>query len=372
MMKAVNIAIIGAGLVGSSFINQLRALRSSSITYNVILIARSSKAILSKTYSPLPLQDWVSDLASESASSALSPGDLAAYLEKSPLPVILVDNTSSEALSKVYPVFLSQGISIATPNKKAFSSEFGLWSTIFKAAANLTGSPKAGFVYHEATVGAGLPVISTLKDLVATGDEIVKIEGIVSGTLSYIFNEFSTASTNSEPVKFSDVVLRAKELGYTEPDPREDLNGLDVARKLTILARLAGLEIASATAFSVQSLIPKPLEQVESVSEFMEKLPKYDDVSEKLRATAASENKVLRFVGKIDLTASFDKVKVGIEKYDFSHPFASMKGSDNIIAFYTKRYGANPLIIQGAGAGAEVTAMGVLGDVIKISERISK
>ncbi|KAK7205519.1 homoserine dehydrogenase-domain-containing protein [Myxozyma melibiosi] len=373
MVRSVNVAIVGAGLVGSAFINQLQSLRSHAITYNVILIARSTKALVSKSYAPLPLANWSQDLAASSPASGLSPGDLAAYLEKSPLPVILVDNTSSDALAKVYPVFLSQGVSIATPNKKAFSSELGLWNSLFSSAANFAAEPKGkGFLYHEATVGAGLPVISTIKDLVATGDEVVKVEGIVSGTLSYIFNEFSTLSGGA-PVNFSDVVNKAKELGYTEPDPREDLNGLDVARKLTILARLAGLDVQSATSFPVQSLIPRPLEEIEAVSEFMAKLPEYDGKMEETRAKAAEEGKVLRFVGKIDLSGeSAQKVKVGIEKYDAAHPFASLKGSDNVIAFYTKRYGKNPLIIQGAGAGSEVTAMGVLGDVLKIAERVAK
>ncbi|KAK9473066.1 homoserine dehydrogenase-domain-containing protein [Dipodascopsis tothii] len=370
MSKAVNIAIIGSGLVGSAFINSLQTLRSPSIQYNVIVIARSSRALVSKNYTPLPLANWASDLAS-TTSSALNPGDLAAYLEKSPLPVILVDNTSSETLARIYPLFLSQGISIATPNKKGFSDELGLWRAIFSAAAN-HGTDKAapgGLVYHEATVGAGLPIISTLKDLIATGDSIQKIEGIVSGTLSYIFNTYSAA----DGAKFSDIVSEAKELGYTEPDPREDLNGLDVARKLTILARLSGLDVKSATSFPVESLIPKPLEEVESVAEFMEKLPQYDHQSEKLKGEAAAEGKVLRYVGKVDLTGeSAQKVSVGIQKYDSAHPFASLKGSDNVIAFYTKRYGKNPVIVQGAGAGAEVTAMGVLGDVIKIAERIAK
>ncbi|KAK9468561.1 homoserine dehydrogenase-domain-containing protein [Lipomyces arxii] len=359
MSRSVNVAIIGAGLVGSAFISQLQTLRSS-VTYNVILIARSSTALVSKNYSPLSLSSWGSDLAASHAS-AFSPGDLAAFLEKSPLPVILVDNTSSESLATSYPALLDHGISIATPNKKAFSSDLGLWNALF------TVGEKRGLVYHEATVGAGLPIISTLKDLIATGDEIVKIEGIVSGTLSYIFNEYSTLEDNDK--KFSDVVLKAKELGYTEPDPREDLNGLDVARKLTILARLAGLQVKNATSFPVQSLIPRALESVESVSEFLDKLPHYDSETAALKASAKDEGKVLRFVGKIDLNAD-TKVKVGIEKYDSSHPFASLKGSDNVIAFYTKRYGTNPLVIQGAGAGAEVTAMGVLADVLKIADKV--
>lgn len=363
--KAVNIAIIGAGLVGSAFIRQLKNLpKVSPISYNIILVARSSKALISKDYSPLSLgQDWQSQL-NASTESLSSTGDIAAYLEKSPLPVILVDNTSNESLAQSYPLLIEQGISIATPNKKAFSSGLGLWNSIFSAAAK----PKGGLVYHEATVGAGLPIISTLNDLVNTGDEIVKIEGIFSGTLSYIFNEFSKAPGSGPAVKFSDVVSKAKELGYTEPDPREDLNGLDVARKVTILSRIAGNKVQDASSFPVKSLIPKPLERVESVAEFMEKLPEYDDDMEKLRKEAEAENKVLRFVGKVDLSGT-PAVSVSIEKYDASHPFASLKGSDNIISFTTKRY-PNPLIVQGAGAGAEVTAAGVLADVIKAAQRL--
>ncbi|KAK9452044.1 homoserine dehydrogenase-domain-containing protein [Limtongia smithiae] len=377
MPRAVNVAIIGAGLVGSAFISALQTVRSPAITYNVILIARSTRALISKSYAPLPLSSWAADVAA--APAALSPGDIAAYLEKSPLPVILVDNTSDEALARVYPLFLRQGVSIATPSKKAFSAELGLWNAIFNAAANgphaETTASTAGLVYHEASCGAGLPVISTLKDLVATGDEVVKIEGIMSGTLSYIFNEYSSTSPSAATdSKFSDVVLKAKQLGYTEPDPRDDLNGLDVARKLTILARLAGLDVASATSFPVRSLIPRALLEVETAAEFLDKLPAHDDEPAKLRAEAAAEGKVLRYVGKVDLTTNVkkDQVSVDIQKYDASHAFAGLSGSDNVFAFYTRRYGANPLIVQGAGAGAEVTAMGVLADVIKIAERVAK
>ncbi|GME96600.1 unnamed protein product [[Candida] boidinii] len=147
------------------------------------------------------------------------------FLSKSPLPTILVDNTSSNAVAESYPSFIKAGISIATPNKKAFSSDIKLWNDIFDVAEREDN----GLVYHEASVGAGLPLITPLKELVATGDEVVTIEGIFSGTLSYIFNEYSTIEANDK--KFSDVVKVAKELGYTEPDPRDDLNGLDVARK---------------------------------------------------------------------------------------------------------------------------------------------
>ena len=157
-------------------------------------------------------------------------------------------------------------------------------------------------------------------------------------------------------------------MGYTEPDPRDDLNGLDVARKVTILARISGLEVEGPTSFPVESLIPKELEGVESVAEFMEKLPNYDADIQKVKDEAFAENKVLGFVGKVDLNTN--KVSVEIGKYGFDHPFASLKGSDNVVSIKTGRY-PNPLIVQGAGAGAEITAHGVLADTIKIAERIA-
>lgn len=332
----------------------------SQITYNVILIAKYSKSLASKDYSPLALEasSWNKTVDAQ-GSAPLSVSEIHDFLKKSPLPTILVDNTSNEEIANYYPKFIESGISIATPNKKAFSSNLELWNSIFSL------KPSNGLVYHEATVGAGLPIIGTLRDLIQTGDKVVKIEGIFSGTLSYIFNEFSTPTAND--VSFSEVVKVAKSLGYTEPDPRDDLNGLDVARKVTILARIAGFEVQSPTSFPVQSLIPSALESVASSDEFMQKLPNYDDELKQLKLEAAKENKVLRFVGKVDFPSNV--VSVGIEKYDYSHPFASLKGSDNVISIQTKRY-TNPLVIQGAGAGAAVTAAGVLADVIKIAQRL--
>lgn len=160
-------------------------------------------------------------------------------------------------------------------------------------------------------MGAGLPVISTLKELVETGDEVTKIEGVFSGTMSFLFNSFQPAG-GAAGGQFSAEVRKAKELGYTEPDPRDDLNGLDVARKLTILARLAGLPVESPTSFPVQSLIPKELESCSSGDEFLEKLPAFDGEMDKLKEEAAKEGKVVRFVGSIDVASK--SVKVGLEK----------------------------------------------------------
>lgn len=157
---------------------------------------------------------------------------------------------------------------------------------------------------------------------------------------------------------------KAKELGYTEPDPRDDLNGLDVARKLTILGRLAGLPIESPTSFPVQNLIPEKLQSCDTSEEFMSRLHEFDDRMEGQKLLAERSGKVLRYVGSIEMSTR--NVKVGMEMFDHMHPIATLKGSDNIISFYTKRYGELPLTIRGAGAGGDVTAMGVTGDLLKV------
>lgn len=257
--------------------------------------------------------------------------------------IILVDNTSSQDIAAFYPQFLKDKITVVTPNKKAFSSDLDLWKRIVENA--YPNNPDAGFLYHEASVGAGLPIISTLKDLLETGDEVQKIEGVFSGTMSFLFNNF--APVEGKGGKWSDEVSKAKDAGYTEPDPRDDLNGVDVARKLVILARMVGLEIESTSAFPVQSLIPTELESCSSGDDFMERLPAFDDEMEKVKAKAKEKGKVVRFVGSIDVARQ--AVEVGLKEFDKGHAIAGLKGSDNIISFYTKRYGSNPLIVQGAG-----------------------
>jgi homoserine dehydrogenase len=356
------VAVIGVGGVGKAWLQQFEYLRnnlsskSPSTDLALILARTSKKQVLSERYGGLDANNIV-QLLSETRKPYLPFDAILDFLEKAPGKAVLVDNTSDVELAKSYPTILGKGISIVTPNKKAFSDDIGLWDRIFEAAG------KGGsHVFHESTVGAGLPVISTLRELIDTGDEVTKIEGVFSGTMSFLFNSFQPV--DGEGGKFSAEVKKAKDLGYTEPDPRDDLNGLDVARKLTILARIAGLKVESPTSFPVQSLIPKALESCSSGDEFMEKLPEHDDEMEKLKSEAVKERKVLRFVGSIDVPSK--TVKVGLEKFDASHPIAALKGSDNIINFYTERYGANPLIIQGAGAGGGVTAMGVTGDLIKV------
>jgi homoserine dehydrogenase len=359
--------VTGAGGVGKCFLSQLEGLSKrlstnpSSPKLSLVLVSRSKKVLYSPKYTPLPYNNLFTSLA-ESTQEPLSLPAIIHFLAAAPSKAILVDNTSSQDVANEYPAVLLKGISIVTPNKKAFSGSYKLWEDIFSAA-----STSGAKVYHESSVGAGLPVISTVKELVDTGDEVTRIEGVFSGTMSFLFNSF--APTEGSGGKWSAEVKKAKELGYTEPDPRDDLNGLDVARKLTILARLAGLQVESPTSFPVQSLIPKELESVSSGDEFLQRLPDFDAQMEETKVAAEKEGKVVRFVGSIDVAKK--EVKVGLEKFDRSHPIAALKGSDNIISFYTRRYGAKPLIIQGAGAGGEVTAMGVTGDLIKVLERLS-
>ena len=349
--------------MGKCFLSQLEGLAQRRPNPKLVLayISTSKKALYNDDYAPLDIPTVLSSLtAASSAPLALS--ELANYLGTAPSKAVLVDNTSSQDVADAYPLFLSRGINIVTPNKKAFSGSYKLWQDIF-----LSSKTSGAKVFHESSVGAGLPVISTLRDLVDTGDEVTKIEGVFSGTMSFLFNSFAPVSGAGG--KWSAEVKKAKELGYTEPDPRDDLNGLDVARKLTILARIAGLEVEPPTSFPVQSLIPKELETVASGDEFLEKLPEFDAQMEETKAAAERDGKVVRFVGSIDVATK--QVRVGLEQFDRSHPIAGLKGSDNIISFYTKRYGSNPLIIQGAGAGGEVTAMGVTSDLLKVLSRVS-
>ncbi|KAF2135357.1 uncharacterized protein K452DRAFT_323103 [Aplosporella prunicola CBS 121167] len=364
--RQVFVAVIGPGGVGKCFLNQLSTVTSrlsqsptAPIYLSLILLARSNKTLHSPTYKSLSLSNWEADLAA-SNDGAMTASQIADYLAAAPQKVVLVDNTSNQDIADNYPLFLKRGINIVTPNKKAFSSDYSLWQAIYGAAGNGTGA--GGFVFHESSVGAGLPVLSTLKELVETGDDVQRIEGVFSGTMSFLFNSFMPVGGGGG--SFSAEVKKAKELGYTEPDPRDDLNGLDVARKLTILARLAGLPVENPTSFPVQSLIPKELESCASGDEFLARLPEFDGQMEQLKKEAEAEGKIVRFVGSIDVAKK--EVKVGLEKLDLSHPIAGLKGSDNIISFYTKRYGTNPLVIQGAGAGGDVTAMGVTGDMIKV------
>ncbi|KAG8903780.1 hypothetical protein FRB99_002770 [Tulasnella sp. 403] len=363
--RVLNLAVIGVGLVGSELLRQLAQPHIAS-RFRLVFVSNSKNSVSSLTpKGDLSTSNWKERLAESTAPTALEHlpkilGDFAAE-DKNPLAV--VDNTSSEAVAVLYPKLLRAGIHVVTPNKKAFSSEQWLYDDILASSAS-TG---AKFL-NEATVGAGLPIVSTLKDLVETGDKINRIEGVFSGTLSYIFNEYSTPSGEGE--SFSTIVRVAREKGYTEPHPGDDLNGADVARKLTILSRLipslqSSLKLGYKSV-ATTSLVPDILAAPEVTgNDFVQHLPDFDAHFDELKADALKESKVLRYVGVIDVPTG--TIKASLEKYPATHAFAtSLGGSDNIIAFHTERYSPRPLIVQGAGAGAAVTAMGVLSDLLKL------
>ena len=206
-----------------------------------------------------------------------------------------------------------------------------------------------------------MPVISTLCDLINTGDEVRSVRGIFSGTLAYLFNVYD----GTRP--FSEIVREAKASGYTEPDPRDDLSGMDVARKLTILAREIGMNIEIGD-FPVRSLVPEALQDC-SIEEFLEKLPEYDAEIDAMYKKAAAENKQLRYVANLDADGN---ASVGLDAVDEDHPFCKINLTDNIVQFETERYSANPLVIQGPGAGPAVTAAGVFSDLIRLANYLSK
>jgi len=209
---------------------------------------------------------------------------------------------------------------------------------------------------YEATVGAGLPIIQTLRDLRDTGDDVESIEGIFSGTLAYLFNVYDGATP------FSEIVSAARQKGYTEPDPRDDLSGIDVARKLIILGREMGLPLEMSDV-KVESLVPVGLETA-SADEFMSRLPRHDESMRQRFAAARAQGKVMRYVGKISADG---QAVVGVAELDGKHAFANIALTDNVVRFVTRRYCDNPLIVQGPGAGPEVTAGGVFADLLRLA-----
>lgn len=358
-IRPVPVALIGVGGVGKAILAQLLAPPLAS-KFNVVLVANSRQSI------SLPLP-----------SGGLTPSNLQPILEEhgQPLdvqsvisvlanhpdaPGVLIDSTGSDTIPALYPTILGNGVHLVTPNKKGFSGKQDLYDQIQAASFPHTKA----LAYGESTVGAGLPILSTLKDLVETGDEIERIEGVFSGTLSYIFNEFS--KPEGSDVAFSEVVKVAKDQGYTEPDPRDDLSGSDVARKLTILSRLVPGTAKLAEGYAsvpTESLVAPALQDAQTKEDYLNRLAEGDEHFAKLRDEAKAEGKVVRYVGVIDTKTG--KVECKLGKYPVDHAFATaLKGSDNIISFTTKRYSPRPLIIQGSGAGADVTAMGCTVSVL--------
>jgi bifunctional aspartokinase / homoserine dehydrogenase 1 len=264
---------------------------------------------------------------------------------------VLLDCTASSEVASHYPEWLEAGIHIVTPNKKANSADLSFYRRLREARRK--GS---SHYLYEATVGAGLPVVQTLRDLRETGDEVMSVEGIFSGTLAYLFNVYDGKAP------FSDIVRDARQRGYTEPDPRDDLSGTDVARKLIILGREMGLNLEMSDV-KVESLVPAGLEKG-SIDDFMSRLPQHDGAMRQRYESARSRGNVLRYVAKVTADG---QATVGLVELEGKHAFANIALTDNVVRYATQRYCDNPLIVQGPGAGPEVTAGGVFADLLRVS-----
>ncbi len=356
--KTLSVGVIGPGTVGAALLRQLekqseRLANEFNLDLRVRAIARSQSMLLGDKR--IDLSTWEDDFAANAVETNLESFEQCVNPEHLPHAVI-IDCTSSEYIASQYAGWLSRGIHVITPNKKAFSSAYADYRAL-QAAADEGSS----HYFYETTVGAALPVISTLCDLIYTGDEVRSVRGIFSGTLAYLFNVYDGTTP------FSEIVRAAKESGYTEPDPRDDLSGMDVARKLTILARELGLEIEIGD-FPVRSLVPEALQDC-SIEEYLEKLPEYDDEIDTLFRKAVAENKKLRYIATLDADGN---AAVGLEAVADDHPFCNINLTDNIVQFESERYSANPLVIQGPGAGPEVTAGGVFSDLLRLATYLSK
>ncbi len=348
----ISIGLIGPGTVGSVLLDQIagqveRLRRDAQLDLRVRGIMNSSRMLLVDR--GIDLKTWRTRFAAQAVPADLE--QFTRFVQVDSLPhSVLIDCTANADVARRHATWLGAGMHVVTPNKKANAADLAYYREVHEARR------AAGVHYlYEATVGAGLPIIQTVRDLRETGDDIKRIEGIFSGTLAYLFNVFDGT------VPFSSVVKDAKQRGYTEPDPRDDLSGTDVARKLIILGREMGLHLELSDV-ETESLVPAALVNC-SQQEFLDRLPEFDEVVlERLRA-ARAKGHVLRYVGRID---EHGTASVGLIELDAGHAFANIALTDNVVRFATTRYCNNPLIVQGPGAGPEVTAGGIFGDLLRL------
>ncbi len=354
--QTLSIGVIGHGHVGGTLLDQMAErldwlLDEFGVDLRVRAIAGSGTMLLDEHR--IDLHDWRDRLGSGGASTHPTDLDmLADYIHTESVPhAAIIDCTASSDVAMRYAGWLGQGIHVITPNKRANTADLGYYQQLQQFSRRADAH-----YFYETTVGAALPVIQTLRDLVQTGDRVRRIEGVFSGTLSYLFNSFDGS------VPFSEIVRAARDQGFTEPDPREDLSGMDVARKVVILAREMGMK-AGLEGMEVEGLIPPGLEEG-SVDQFLERLADYDDEMVAVVDQARAKGQVLRFVGVIDAE---EGTHVALQAYDTDHSFARIKLTDNIVQFTTDRYSENPLIVQGPGAGPAVTAGGVFADLLRLA-----
>jgi aspartokinase/homoserine dehydrogenase 1 len=350
--KTLNVFCLGTGNIGTTLFKQLLEhnyflQKHNGIQIKVVGIGNTRKMMFDAE--GIDLETWQDTLYNEGEQA-----DLSLFVERMKsmnLPnCVFADNTASLKPIEHYLDIFCSNISIVTCNKIGNSSSFEQYK-LFRDTARLHGVD----FFYETNVGAGLPIVKTLKDLMISGDRILSIEAILSGTISYIFNNYRG------DVTFHDIVKQAQERGYTEPDPRDDLRGTDFMRKMLILARDAGYELEAADV-EIESMLPKSCLGAETVDDFYKSLLVENDFFERMKKQAENGKQVLRYIGKLEN----GKVKIGLQMVDETHPFYALSGSDNIISFITDRYKERPMVVKGPGAGAEVTAAGVFADIVHV------
>jgi len=355
--KTLNVYLIGTGLIGGTLLRQMKLQRAilarkNSVDLRLIALGNLDKMVFSEE--GVSLNSWIDTINQEGENM-----DLRRFIDRMialnlPNP-IFVDCTGSEAVVALYRKILDSNVSIVTPNKIANSGRYVQYKLLKETAARRG----VKFLY-ETNVGAGLPVISTLNDLLSSGDQILKIEAVLSGTLSFIFNTFS----RHKP--FSAVVKEAVERGLSEPDPRTDLNGVDVARKILILARETGLPMEPED-IQLEYILSEPCRRAKTLGSFFDLLESEDSAFETNRSAAEKRNRKIRYIASLEN----GKARVAMKEVDSENPFFTLSGSDNMIVFITERYKERPLVVKGPGAGAEVTAAGVFADIIRIASYLS-
>lgn len=349
--KVLNLFVCGVGTVGGQLLEQIHnqyeeLKRTKRLKLNVVGIATSKKALFNSD--GIDLANYRELLADAPESNEKKLRD--AIIEMNCFNSVFVDCTASKEVAEIYQPLLEHNISVIAANKIAASSSYEKYARLKETAL-----ARGVFFRYETNVGAGLPIIGTINDLRNSGDVILKIEAVLSGTLNFIFNEISADVTLSEAVR------RAKEQGYSEPDPRIDLSGKDVIRKLVILAREAGYKVEK-TDVEAHLFIPDEFFEG-SIEEFWKNLPKLDADFEARRKQLDAEGKRWRFVATFD----HGKLSVALKEVDRTHPFYNLQGSNNIVALTTERYREYPMLIQGYGAGASVTAAGVFANIMSIA-----
>mmetsp|Transcript_83 Transcript_83/g.110 ORF Transcript_83/g.110 Transcript_83/m.110 type:complete len:359 (-) Transcript_83:60-1136(-) len=358
MLKTTRVVILGPGLVGRAVCNLLKSSRSThaarhGLKFDVVSLVDSSGCVVSKEglddETVGSVLNWKLDGKKVKDFSGGQTCDMAGALSAASLDAstCVVDCTGTDATTPFLIEAISKGCGVVTANKKPICCPFDEYTKLMKAPT------KIGF---ESTVGAGTPVIHTLKHIVASGDSVVRIQGALSGTLGYLMSGLQ------EGKPYSSVVKEAHKLGFTEPDPRDDLGGMDVARKALILSRLWGSELEMKDV-QVEALFPEDFASLE-VPDFMEALTKLDDDYAKKVAEAEEAGKALRYVASIDEKSCV----VGLKAVEKESPLGRLSGSDNLVEFYTEVYGEKPVVVQGAGAGDKVTAVGIVADMVRVAQ----